>query len=401
MRDRWITTLAVAIVVGMPAAAPAQQPADAAVETQAPAAGVGESVVGRIRRIADEWQLVERLDGSVDGWYPRFGGMTTGSGFALGPGYRARLFGDRVFTDVSAALSHRGYKAVDVKAEWLNARYDRLELWTNLRYQDFPQEDFFGFGGRSRREMRTNYAIESADVGVLGIVRMRRWMRVGADWGVLQPNLGPGTDERFPSTERVFTEADAPGLTAQSRFRHTTLFAEVDYRDVRGSPRRGGHYKTAFGIWDDRSVTRFDFRRFDAEVAQFLPIAARRHVIAARAAVAFVYGVSGGRVPFYFVPYVGGSNTVRSHEEFRFRDENAFWLNAEYRWTALDRLDVAVFSDAGQVDRHRDRIAVRRMKTGYGIGVRVHARSRVIARLDVGLGGHEGRQVFFKLSESF
>jgi hypothetical protein len=164
------------------------------VEAQEPASPSDDGFVAKMRRIAKEWQLAERLNGDVDGWYPRLGGMTTGSGFAIGPGYRTHVFDGRTLVDLSAAFTYKGYKAVDAKAEWLHARYDRAELWTNFRYQDFPQEDFFGLGVNTPRSTRTNYALESTDISALGIYHVQPWMRVSADIGSFSPTIGRGTD---------------------------------------------------------------------------------------------------------------------------------------------------------------------------------------------------------------
>src|SRR5687767_11082678 len=50
-----------------------------------------DGFVGKAKNWAEEIQLVERLNGDVDGWYPRLGGMTRGGGFAIGPGYRTHF----------------------------------------------------------------------------------------------------------------------------------------------------------------------------------------------------------------------------------------------------------------------------------------------------------------------
>src|SRR5438046_313262 len=74
-----------------------------AAKTDAPAAEFG--VLDGARNWAKRHQLLERLEGRVDGWYPRLGGMTRGSGFTFGPGYRTHVLGDRVLVDASAAMS--------------------------------------------------------------------------------------------------------------------------------------------------------------------------------------------------------------------------------------------------------------------------------------------------------
>src|SRR5688572_5328219 len=406
MTKRLMTAaLSIAVIAASSAAYAQQQPAqptelnvDAA---QEPGDAPGGGFVRKLRDFADDIQIVERLNGDIDGWYPRLGGMTTGSGFAFGPGYRTHVLNGNVFVDVSAAGTFKGYKAVDLKAEWLQSRFDRVELWTNFRYQDFPQEDFFGFGGASIAANRTNFALESTDITALGIYHVRPWMRVGTELGYFKPTIGRGTDRNYPFTELVFTDNEAPGLAAQPDFLHTTLFTEIDYRDVRGNPRSGGYYRAAYGIWDDQGLEQFDFRRVDLEAAQFVPIVTKAHVIASRVGFAFVNNSLEERVPFYFVPYVGGSHTLRSAEEFRFQDENAFWWNTEYRWAAIKYLDVALFYDLANVNHDWDSLFAGDLKNAYGVGFRVGTSKRVFARLDIGTGGSEGRQIFFKLNPSF
>ena len=51
------------------------------------------------------------------------------------------------------------------------------------------------------------------------------------------------------------------------------------------------------------------------------------------------------------MPYVGGVDTIRSFDEFRFKDENALWMSAEYRWQVMKYASVATFVDAGKVER--------------------------------------------------
>jgi hypothetical protein len=405
MTKMMAAALGIAAIFASPAVYAQQQPqeptelkADAA---QEPGGGSGDGFVAKLRRFADDTRIVDRLNGDIDGWYPRLGGMTTGSGFALGPGYRTHVFDGNVLVDLSAAVTKKGYKAVDAKAEWLHERYENLELWTNFRYQDFPQEDFFGFGGTSTPLSRTNYALESTDISALGIYHVKPWMRVGTELGYFQPTVGHGSDPHVRSIETLYTDAEAPGLAAQPDFLHTTVFTEIDYRDERGNPRSGGYYKAALGVWDDRGLEQFDFRRLDLEAAQYVPIVTKTHVIASRLGMAFVNNSLGERVPFYFVPYVGGSHTIRSFDEFRFQDENAFWWNTEYRWQVHRHVSAALFYDLGNVHHNWDSLFSGELKKAYGVGFRVNSSSRVFVRLDIGTGGNEGRQIFFKLSPAF
>jgi hypothetical protein len=394
--------VALAAIVGARPAV-AQDLATMVPNAQPPAQGQGflDRLEDRVEKFAEKTQIVERLNGEVDGWYPRLGGMTRGSGFAIGPGYRTHFAGDRMFADLSAGISVKGYKAADANIRWLQALGDRVEFWTDVRYEDFPQEDFYGLGMDSPETARTSYDFDSAEFALRGVVKPIRWTEVGARLGYTRPDIGPGTDERFPSIEQLFTDVDVPGLIEQPNFFDTTLFGEIDYRDVPGNPRSGGVYHVSFGIWDDVTLDRFDFKRFDMILMQHVPIGAeRRHVLTGRLGTSYVNNETGERVPFYFLAYVGGVDTIRSFPEFRFREENALWMTAEYRWIPITWMSVAAFVDAGEVTPDWQDIDFRGMRKGYGFGFRVHSKKQTFARLDFGTGGGEGWQVFLKVGPS-
>ena len=383
--------------------ASAQDPPPEAVAAKAAdeaAQDSGGGFVNKAKDWADRTQIVERLNGDIDGWYPRLGGMTRGGGFAIGPGYR-RHVGD-VLVDLSAGISTKSYKSADVKVRWLEAFDQRVELWTNYRFEDFPQEDFFGMGPDSSLDARTSYDFDSSDFAVVGLVKPISWLNVGTRVGYMSPEVGPGTDRNYPSIETLFVDLDAPGLLEQPNFLHQTYFVDVDYRDQRGRPRSGGFYRAAFGIWDDRTLQQYDFRRFDLNLTQWVPFDVQKtHVVLGRVGVSYVNNETTERVPFYFLPYVGGVDTVRSFREFRFKDENALWMTAEYNWTPMKYFSVAAFLDAGKVSADWEDINGADMKQGYGFGFRVHTNKQTFARIDFGTGGGEGWQMFLKLGPTF
>jgi outer membrane protein assembly factor BamA len=371
----------------------AQAPPERAADT----AEVG--FVAKARRWVEEHDIIERL-APREGPYVRFGGMTTGSGLAVGAGYRRYFLDDRIFGDVSAALSTKMYKAVDARARWVQFWGDRVELWSDFRYRDYPQEDYFGPGEDSIRDNRTSYALESTDIVGRLLVKPLPWLNVGADIGYFNPNIDPGKDGNLPSIEQRFSDAEAPGLSAQPDFLHNTLFAEIDSRDNRGNPNRGGFYRVSFGTWEDVTLQSFDHHRFDAEASQFFSVRPRQ-VLGVRVGLSYVNNETGHRVPFYFLPYVGGSDTLRGFREFRFRDENILFMNLEYRFKIHKYVHVAPFFDAGEVRADWEDIGPGDLKTSYGIGLRGGTEEKTFIRIDIGTGGDEGTRVFFKFGPSF
>ena len=409
MATRLSATIAILALITTPSATAQQdrvqpQEPDPNATTQAVAEEVPQpdevSFIDKAKEWAQEHQIIERLNGDVDGWYPRLGGMTRGGGFALGPGYR--FHAGNVLIDLSAGISTKTYMAADVKVRWLQAFDERLELWTNYRYEDFPQEDYFGRGLTSIRSNRTSYDFDSIDFAALGLFKPVSWLHLGAEVGYMSPDIGAGTDSKYLSIEQIFSDADSPGLVEQPNYMHTTYFAEIDYRDQRGRPRSGGFYHVALGLWNDRTLDLYDFKRFDANVSQWMPFdGAKKHVVLGRVGMSYVNNDTRSRVPFYFLPYVGGVDTVRSFHEFRFRDENALWMTAEYAFTPVKWVSLATFIDAGKVAPDWQDIRPSGLKRGYGFGVRVHSNRQTFARVDFCTGGSEGWQVFLKLGPSF
>jgi outer membrane protein assembly factor BamA len=128
---------------------------------------------------------------------------------------------------------------------------------------------------------------------------------------------------------------------------------------------------------------------------------APKQVFAVRVGLSYVNNETNHRVPFYVLPYIGGSDTLRGFREFRFRDENILFVNAEYRLRLHQFFHVAPFFDAGEVRADWEDIGLGELKTSYGIGVRAGTEERTFVRIDVGTGGGEGVRVFFKFGPSF
>jgi hypothetical protein len=347
----------------------------------------------------EEHRIVERLS-IADGWYPRIGGLTTGGGFAGGIGYRKHVFNDQLFLNASGAISTKAYKELIADASLPSLLNGWLEIGGNVSWRDFTQEDFFGRGSDSSLSNRVNFALESTRYSGRVALKPVRWLRFGTEIGHVSPTLGPGSDPRFPSIETVFDDIDAPGLIEQPTFLYKNLFAEIDYRDQPGNPRSGGLWRATYGSWNENELDRYDFGRFDAEAAHFFPIFDKKRVFALRVSASYVNNDPGNRVPFYFLPYIGGSESVRGYKEFRFRDENAIFMNAEYRWEAFAGLDMALFFDMGEVSDDWENIDFNEAKTSYGVGFRFNNFKSVFMRLDIAAGG-EGTQIFFKFGPAF
>ncbi len=97
------------------------------------------------------------------------------------------------------------------------------------------------------------------------------------------------------------------------------------------------------------------------------------------------------------MPTLGGGNTLRGYDDYRFRDRNAAFVSAEYRWPVFRMMDAALFADAGSVASTASGLWQERLEHDYGFGFRFHTATRSVARIDVAKG-REGSRVSFSLT---
>lgn len=325
----------------------------------------------------------------------------TGSGIGVGGGFRHDLFDRHARVELEAGITFRNYRLFRADFSLPYLARDRFELGVEATQHHHPQEDFYGLGLASMKGDRVSYLLDTTQFEGRAIARPFRGLEIGTRSGRLNPTVGSGTDTLFPSIEKRFGDVDAPGLEAQPAFRYTDLFAAYDYRDARGNARSGGYYTITWRRLSDVDLDRYSFRTIDARLQQFIPIFDKKRVFALQAQVITTDPGENQRVPFYWKPTVGGSQSVRSYRDFRFRDDNAMFFNVEYRWEAFSPLDMALFADWGAVAPTPGELDFSKLKRGYGIGFRFHSAKAVFFRFDIAGGGGEGMRYLMKFSKMF
>jgi hypothetical protein len=401
---------AIALALALPGAAVAQDraapaapgaPAASAAAPQPPAEGL-------IKEPAILSRALESVSGTgidggekKEGFYPELSNMPTGAGWiSIGPGYRRWLFGDRAFADASAAISWRAYKMAQARFELPALMRNRLVVGSQAMWLDATQITYFGNGPLSQERDRSEYRMKTTDVVGYLAVRPANWLELGGRVGVLQrPEILPpaGTFRRgHPAAEVRFADDIVFQRPEQPSFVHADATITADTRDARGHPTRGGVYRAVWSSYADRDAGAFSFRRYEAEAAQFVPLARRRVVLAVHGWLIASDTSDGRQIPFYLMPSLGGGSSLRAYPDFRFHDRHAAVVTVESRFALMTHVDVAAFADAGNVahrfgDLNLDRRA-------YGVGLRVHTTRSTVARLDVAHGA-EGWRVLLRTSD--
>ena len=338
-----------------------------------------------------------------NGFYPELSNMITGSGWvSVGPGYRHYFADDRAFFDTSAALSWRLYKMGQVRFELPRLANDHLTLGTQAMWQDNTQVNYFGIGPDVVDDDRTQYRMQMHDVVGYATARTGDSLSFTGKVGWLgHPKLMDpgGTFKRdVPTTRDAFPDDPAASVSVQPAFLHTEASAAVDTRDHRGHPVRGALYRGALINYWDRTYDAFTFHTWEAEAAQYVPVADGRVVFAFHGWTVGGHTSGGNVIPFYMLPSIGGSRTLRGYHDFQFHDENLLVAGAETRFAVWEHLDAALLIDAGNVAARFSDLNLD--KTSYGAGLRLHNETTTLARLDVARGS-QGWHVIFSTSEPF
>lgn len=383
--------LAVALTAGTPLGLAAQDAAPGAGQAQP---GVVPEPLFITRAIDFATRTIGGGGGEKNGLYADMSNMISGAGWiSIGPGFRRWFNGDDVFTDVSAAMSWRSYTMARGRLELTRLAHSRLAVGTEVKWQDFTQNTYFGDGPDSSELDRSEYRLKSVNAVLYTNVRPKQWLTIGGRAGWLRsPSvLDPAGKFRrdYPATREVFPANPVFARDDQPDYLHGELSVTADTRDHRSHPTSGGLYRGAWTRFSDRDDGHFGFQRFDAEGAHFVSRRDGLVTLALHGWVVLSDTAEGRDIPFYLMPSLGGSNTVRAFANYRFHDRHMAVANVEVRVALTTHIDTAMFMDAGNV---APRVADLNFdKRAIGLGLRLHSDRATFARLDVARGAEGWR----------
>jgi len=123
-------------------------------------------------------------------------------------------------------------------------------------------------------------------------------------------------------------------------------------------------------------------------------------VIALRAMAVNSDPAPNNQVPFFLQPSLGGGESLRGYDAFRFQGDKLLLLQGEYRWEASRRIELAIFAETGSVANQGERISINKMKSDGGVGLRFKSSRTTMFRLDIARG-NEGFRFQFRFSAAF
>ena len=346
-------------------------------------------------------RFFERLLSPAEGLYPKIGTVTAGSGLAVGPGYRAsQRFGGAVDFSTFAMGSIKKYWIADARVQLPRLAGEHVGIDAHVQTYDFQEELFFGVGPESARTDLVHYGMRNTIVGGTGALRATPWLTLSGTADFLNPRIETATDDAESIGSR-FDDSSAPGLIDQPDFMRYEAAVDVNFREPRANPRAGGRYLFTYQRFDDLDRHTYSFQRAEADLQHYISLLRDRRIIALRALASVSDAADGARVPFYFQRTLGGPDDLRGFHRFRFRDNHALLLQAEYRWEIFTAVDGAIFYDAGKVASRVEDLNLEDLESDYGFGFRFGSTNGVFLRIEAAFGSSGGTHFIFRFNNVF
>ncbi len=344
----------------------------------------------------EDWGLIA---GEPRGFYPWFGSVYPGGGFAAGAGVR-KPFGDdgslNIFGGYSIATFARAQ--ADVALPTFARNHARVTL--SGRYIDAPDVRYFGVGNSSNKDDVTRFGYTPKGGGARLDIDAGKYFSLGG--GVNYTDIETSEGRTTPSIEERFTPVNTPGLgISKFTYINSTAQAAFDWRRPLGYSGRGGIYRVQFDDYREQDNDLYSFQSVEAEVLQLIPILRANWVIALRGLATVTDIDDTSVVPFFMLPSLGGGSTLRGYPDFRFRDRNRLVMNAELRWTPARFMDMAIFYDTGKVAARREDLDFDDLKESYGIGMRIIGLDGYALRIEVARSRENNARLIFSAGGGF
>ena len=288
-------------------------------------------------------------------------------------------------------------------------------------YQRTLTRRFFGLGPDTRTSDESSFTDEVSDVGLRADLAVPG---PGSDWIATaglrgeHHNLAPGKVSGVPSTDSAYPTLfeDADGLSAA----YLTAGLRYDTRDSQHQPYRGWRV----GLIADAAAWQSDgslgavVTAYGSVVFRVPPLfhsggdPGEENPPTDTVALGFQVDTTVGDLPFYDLPSLGGSSTLRGYIANRFTDDSAWHAAAEYRFWVIprgfrltrtiriERVGLALFGELGTVAPSLGDLPEARIHASYGVGLRISLERLALFRADLGFSD-EGTNLTVAFGLSF
>lgn len=258
-----------------------------------------------------------------------------------------------------------------------------ISFQLNADYDFKPDREYFGIGNDTEEADRAFYRLENTKVEAAALLGARPLRRLlfRAGYSSISPGVG---DHGSPLLGDVYPDGSVPFDGTATRYFITGIAGDMAALDHFTAPSLGVHGRVelqhAAGL---RSIDP-DYNQWLFEGRAYLPVFARRRVLAFRAAYAGVDPTGDGTIlPFYRLMQSEGQLRFLGYSTQRFRDQQLMLAHAEYRWVISHQVSAIAIYQLGAVAPTLGNFSIRTAHISWGGGLRMGLREAAALRLDV------------------
>jgi hypothetical protein len=253
-------------------------------------------------------------------------------------------------------------------------RKNRFYFTGVLDYSMFPQF-YFGIGNDTRNEDRFLVAFSSSRIKMKNLMRLFNSVYGGLFFHFEQAFGQDDNLKRNIKNREVFgaMSFDAKGIGP---------LLIIDLRDNPLNPSHGLYFETSYMDYKSLFNNEHMFFNYILDMRKYATIVKK---IVWNANVYLNFNV--GEVPFRLLPEIGGPRFLRGYYRGRFKDNNMFVIQQEFRIPLYKRFGAALFGGIGAVAKTSSDLLSNTVHYNYGLGLRFKMKQNDNAniRLDFGL----------------
>lgn len=284
--------------------------------------------------------------------------------------------------------SFRKQYSITLRPEfYLKRNTYRVFIEANLG--DFADK-FWGIGNDTPDIETADYMRQAYGILFNAQKRLHRQYRGGFIIEVKNSVIGDRKENPFLQT--VMIPGSDGGMTVG-----LGLSLAYDSRNSIFFPVMGSFIELQTTFYDKSIGSEFTYQRYLINYRKYFGLS-YNHTMAFQAFGNF----TGGTVPFYELPYVGGPATMRGYFWGRYRDNHFMTVQLEYRTILFWRVGFAAFAGMGDVSDSFTNWPLSDFKHSIGAGVRyvLDPKEKLTVRIDLAFGkGSSG--LYFAIEEAF
>jgi len=315
----------------------------------------------------------------------RFGGSGEGAGLGGGGAYNIHTGGQNALR-FEGLITFKGYQ--EFQTQWTSP-LAASQFIAEASYQWRPQENFYGLGHNSLKEKHSNFALRQTWSGVRWEIKAAKRLTWGALYRVAWISALPGRNPAYSSPDVFFS--NLPGFGTQTRLHHAGAYYDMD--GLRGEYQLGGAAHLGASYQQGLGTRNLRYFTYEMQLEGRMPVVSTNSALVGQANFELNRQRGGSDpIPFYLLPHIGGSSTLRGFTLDRFYGKNVALLSLEYRYRIHPNIQTIPFFDEGQIFDRTSDLSWLNWHRNYGIGFRFRTATGTFLRIEYGRS-MEGYQI--------